>query len=757
MYIIPAGGQRGTDVKFRVGGLYLHEVCPFEMSGPGVTASSKIIATDTVWFEGPVIPLPDSQAAEDYPRDMAGQVTIAADARLGMRTWRVWTAQGAAPSRPFIVGDLPEVVENEIDGEPIPVGVTLPVTINGRIFPREDVDIWNFEAKAGQTITCACVTTRIGSPFEARLEVRDSRGKRLAESPEAASPGVDGLVRFTAPRDGTYSVHVFDVKFGGLQHYVYRLTVTAGPFVERIFPLGGRHGTTTSFELTGSNLPPGPFEFALPANAPSHLTSHLEVPGNAGPLLALDVDDLPEVVEHEPNNEISQAEPLATPVVINGRIGRPGDVDCYALRMAKGESLQFDFKAASLGSPLNAVFVMIDANGRIMNSEDEPHFADFRTGLTSGQDGVYTLCVKERVASRGSTEFAYRLRIAPPSSPDFNLLLPADAVSINRGGETKLKLRLVRIGGFAEPVQLEFENLPPGVSVANAVIAGNAAEIDLVFKADAAALVGARPVRVRGTAMIGGNPASRQATFTAQTPDLLATDNILVAVALPTPFKVKGIYEVKYAQRGGKFVRHFSVDRGGFTGPLSVRLADRQTRHIQGVRGNTIEVPSGVAEFDYPVFFPPWMEIGRTSRTVVMAVGEVADADGSRHKISFTSANQSEQIVALVDPGQLSIELDRQTAVAAPGETANLSIQIGRGQGVGVPVKVELIVADHIHGVSAEPITLLPDQTAGTLTLRFAAGRPGPFNMPLLVRATALKAENDPVVAETKLEIVEAR
>src|SRR5579863_9601070 len=190
MYIFPAGGQRGTDVKFRVGGLYLHESCPFAMSGSGVVASPRITATDTVWFEGPVVPLPDSQQAEDYPRDMAGSVQIAADAAVGLRAWRVWTDQGAVPSRPFVVGDLPEVTEHEMDGEPIPVNVTLPLTVNGRIFPREDIDVWDFEAKAGQTITCSCVTTRLGSPFDARLEVRDSQGKRLAESPETAPAGI---------------------------------------------------------------------------------------------------------------------------------------------------------------------------------------------------------------------------------------------------------------------------------------------------------------------------------------------------------------------------------------------------------------------------------------------------------------------------------------------------------------------------------------------------------------------------------------
>ncbi|HEY2251873.1 MAG TPA: hypothetical protein VGH74_12465, partial [Planctomycetaceae bacterium] len=518
---------------------------------------------------------------------------------------------------------------------------------------------------------------------------------------------------------------------------------------------GGRRGTTVAFELAGSNLPSGPFELPLPATAPARFLSNLGLPGNAGPLLALDVDDLPEFIEREPNDTITQVEPQTVPAIFNGRIGRPGDVDLYAFRVAKGETLEFDFRAVRLGSPLTPVVAVLDSAGKELSGSDPDSFEDRRITHGFGEEGIYYFRVAERLASRGSEAFAYRLRIAPAPAPDFKLRVTTDALTVNRGGETKFKLHLDRIGKFAEPVQLEFENLPPGITVANPLVPGNAAQIDLAFKAEATAAVDARPVRIRGTAMIGGNPVIRQAAFVAQTPDGLESDNVLMAVALPTPFKVKGIYEVKYAQRGGKFVRHFSLDRGSFTGPLTVRLADKQARHLQGVRGPTIEVPAGVSEFDYPVFLPPWMEIGRTRRTLVMAVGEVADADGSRRKVSFTSTNQNEQIVALVDPGQLSIELDRQTAVATAGEATALAIQIGRGQGVGVPVKVELIVADHIHGVIAEPLTLAADQTAGTLTVRFAAERPGPFNMPLIVRATAMKGANDPVVAEAKLEIVE--
>jgi len=234
-------------------------------------------------------------------------------------------------------------------------------------------------------------------------------------------------------------------------------------------------------------------------------------------------------------------------------------------------------------------------------------------------------------------------------------------------------------------------------------------------------------------------------------------DSLLVAACVPTPYKVKGVYEIKYAQRGGKFVRHFTIQRNGFEGPLVVRMADKQARHLQGVTGPTIDVPAGVSEFDYPVFLPPWMEIGRTSRSVVMAVGEVADADGSRHKVSFTSLEQNEQLVALVDPGQLSLEVNHRSIRETPGASAELSVQIGRGQGVKGPVRVELVLPAHIRGLTAEPITLPADQATGTFTIQFAADRPGPFNMPLLMRATAMKGENDPVVAEAKIEVVPSK
>src|SRR4051794_17304075 len=70
-FLFPAGGQRGTTVAVRVGALNLHRTCDWEMLGPGVRAGTTLRSMKTLWFEGPVLPLPDSQQAEDYPKDFA--------------------------------------------------------------------------------------------------------------------------------------------------------------------------------------------------------------------------------------------------------------------------------------------------------------------------------------------------------------------------------------------------------------------------------------------------------------------------------------------------------------------------------------------------------------------------------------------------------------------------------------------------------------------------------------------------------------
>ena len=489
-YIFPAGGQRGQTVTVRVGGLNLHSRCGCEMLGLGVSVTPRLERANTIWLEGPLLPLPDSQQAEDYPKDMAGQVKIAADASLGVRHWRLWTAQGATPAMKFMVGDLPEVVEQEIAGDPVPLEVQLPITINGRIFPREDVDVWSFKAKKGQAITCEVNAARLGSPLDSIIEVYDPHGQRIAENDDHF--GADSFLRFRASEDGSYQVRIHDVNFKGGQAYVYRLTLTADPYVDRVYPLGGRRGDKVKFELAGQRLPSQPVEIALPTAGANDYAHRLAIADKLTNPFLIELDELPEYVS-------ATTAPVAVPAVLNGRISKPGDTNEWTVALRKGQQYDFDLHASRLGSPLNGVLTLLNATGKELARADAVGGgqADPSMRFTALADGNYRVRIEERFRGRSGPEYAYRLRIAPPQAADFRLHLAGDAVGVNRGGEVKLKITAERIGGFAAAIPLEITGLPAGVTAGNTIIPTNQGGVEIGLKADKTAKIQASRLTIR--------------------------------------------------------------------------------------------------------------------------------------------------------------------------------------------------------------------------------------------------------------------
>lgn len=462
-YIFPAGGQRGTKVPFRVGGMFLYDKAPLEMLGPGITATNEIKRTETIWFEGPLIRQPASQAAENYPKDYAGEVAIAADAALGYRRWRVWNAGGITPLARFVIGDLPEIVEEEIEGEPIPVGVTLPVTINGRIFPREDVDVWTFEATAGQSITCSLAAADFGSPLKGRLEVRSPSGKPLMES--TGNSASDVRLKFVATESGKHEVRVHDVQFGGLQTYVYRLTVTNGPWLESVYPLGGQRGTEVKLEGLGQNLT-SPLAAKVPDAVPGILLHSFDLSGRALNPVRFDLDSFPEALEAELNNLAAAAKPVTIPAVVNGRIDQPGDKDAWQISLMKGQAIRFECRAAMLGSPLAAELVLRDEGGKDVARADALEAnADPVLNFTSPADGKFTLEIGEKFPSRGGATFAYRIRIAPPlKTADFDVTMPDSLAMDAEGAAKNLEVVVTRSGEFKGPITLHVDGLPAGIT-----------------------------------------------------------------------------------------------------------------------------------------------------------------------------------------------------------------------------------------------------------------------------------------------------
>ena len=234
-------------------------------------------------------------------------------------------------------------------------------------------------------------------------------------------------------------------------------------------------------------------------------------------------------------------------------------------------------------------------------------------------------------------------------------------------------------------------------------------------------------------------------------------DDVRVAVALATPFKIAGPLDFGWAPRGSVRRRHYRIEHNGFEGSIEVRLADRQARHLQGVTGPVVTVPPGVVEFDYDVAYPPWMEIGRTSRAVVMATGSVREPDGLEHETSFSTPEIELQLVAVIRPGRLALESSRPSFAFDAGPVAEIPVKIVRGKGVSGPVRVELVESGAVLGLSAEPLILKDDQNAGVLRIvrdaRVEIPSTSTAPVRIAIQARALTADG-PLIAETGISFV---
>lgn len=695
-YIFPAGGQRGTTVPVRIGGLFLHESCGFEVTGRGITASPRLSRIDRVWFEGPILPLPESQQQEDYPADMRGAVTIAQDAPLGPGRVRVFTSQGGASGPLFVVGDLPELVEREVDGDPIPERVSLPITTNGRVFPREDVDLWEFDAEAGKPVTAFAHGNTINSPLIPRLDVLDANGIVVAEQSLHPRPGTDAYVRFIPPAAGKYRVRITDARTLGGPAYVYRLTVTTADVPNFVFPL--------------------------------------PVP----------TDGLPNVTD--PTGIVQ------VPAAMNGRVATIGAASEWKVELKKDRKYTLELQARRFESPLCGVVTVHDASGKELGRRETDVAGD--PGLlvfAPPTDGTYVVRVGERFRGRGGPNFIYRLRVtddtAKAGEPGFRLTAPTDVFTVLRGGTLKVKVTAER-SGYAGPIVVTVRDLPKGVTANPLILTTNQTSADLTLTAAPDAMIATHPLRVVGTGVTGLHTRLRSEPAVYAGPG--SAPDVRLAVGLPTPFKIVDQYVMTSAPRGETYRRKYRIDRGGFDGPIQVTLADRQARHLQGVTGPVVVVPPGQTEFEYPAVLPPWMEMGRTCRVCVMAVGVVTDADGKAHTVSFSSVDQNQQMIVVVGPGRLGVRLEKGS-VRAAGEV-RVPVTVSRGDGVTGPVTVRVVIPGHWNGVTAAPLTIPAGASAGELVLRFAPDA-GPFNLPLEVTATSA-AGDTPVTADAKLEIV---
>src|SRR5205807_4906923 len=93
----------------------------------------------------------------------------------------------------------------------------------------------------------------------------------------------------------------------------------------------------------------------------------------------------------EPNDDPRQAQVLAgSQVTVNGQLGKPGDVDVFALALRKGQTLVASLEAnRTLKSPMDAVLQVLSADGFVLEQNNDYHGLDPQIAFAVPRDGRY--------------------------------------------------------------------------------------------------------------------------------------------------------------------------------------------------------------------------------------------------------------------------------------------------------------------------------------------------------------------------------
>ena len=381
--VSPTGAQRGTRVTVTVEGTNIGGATRFIFSEPGF--ATTITAVKEVPIEKPVMAkgvVRTDAPIEDHAKkyEVTADVTIAPNVPHAVHAFRVETPIGVSNLLRFAVSSLVEVAEREPNGSGAAQKVTLPAALVGTLGTAGDVDAYEFRARAGEEMVFQVVARPLGSRLDSIVRLLDAQGQVLGASNDV-DLSRDSVLTWRFAESGSYTVTIEDVEHGGAANgFPYRIYAGALPYVTGIFPLGVPAGATVDVTATGVNLAtPATVRVAGDASALVGRTIPIHASAPAGPAInrkAVALGVYPEALEAEPNDEPAVAQVLAISSTVNGRIWTRetaasagvarADQDFFRFTARKGQKLVLDVTAQQLGSPLDSIIEVLDAEGRVV-------------------------------------------------------------------------------------------------------------------------------------------------------------------------------------------------------------------------------------------------------------------------------------------------------------------------------------------------------------------------------------------------------
>ncbi len=114
--------------------------------------------------------------------------------------------------------------------------------------------------------------------------------------------------------------------------------------------------------------------------------------------------------EREPNGGFKQAQPLELGRTLAGKIGESGDVDVFRFTGHRGQRVNIAVRAAALGSLLDSVVTLHDAEGHTLAINDDRGSNDSQLEIRLKADGPYLVSVID-AHDRGGPLHGYLLAV----------------------------------------------------------------------------------------------------------------------------------------------------------------------------------------------------------------------------------------------------------------------------------------------------------------------------------------------------------
>jgi len=490
------------------------------------------------------------------------EITIDPNAEPGNRELRLGTNTGLTNPVVFQVGLLPEIRELEPNNRqaypelpnlpralnlPKEKPLDLPVLLNGQIMPG-DVDRFRFRAQQGQRLVMEAqarslipyLADAVPGWFQATLAFYDAKGNEVAFADDYRF-NPDPVLFYQIPEDGEYELKIRDSIYRGREDFVYRIAVSEQPFITQMFPLGGRTGVKTVASVAGWNLPktrlplntqPGDPRVFLSEDRSGGIrqTAYHKggfpqsgVPKLLSNSIPYAVNTLPECEESESNDTTKDAQLIDPPMIINGRIDRPGDVDVFQLNGQAGDEVVAEVYSRRLNSPLDSLLRLTDASGNVLEWNDDymlkddshlhkdmmglvTHHADSYLLAELPKNGTYYVHLTDS-QNHGGEAYSYRLRISAPQG-DFALRVTPSSISLNAGGIVPVCVYALRKDGFDGEIEVVAKDAPAGFELNGGRIPAGRDHVRMTLTAPAKAPDQPVALQLEGRARIGGQTVS---------------------------------------------------------------------------------------------------------------------------------------------------------------------------------------------------------------------------------------------------------